>query len=162
MLPLAHMGIGSLAVQLLVPKIPKRLLILGAILPDLIDKPLFALLDFTILTRDPTLTNGGRGPGHSLVLLCLLFFFGFWGKIKKVLTLALGVFSHILLDLISDLFERGDVMYQVSQNTSYLDNFLSHFPKGHQSPELLLLELGGALLLIVQYLGWLANTRQRL
>ena len=89
MYPIAHMGI-----PLLLPLIDERfdldlrILTLGAILPDLIDKPLGHLL---------LPENNGRIYAHSLVLLILLAVLSI--KFRKVIPLTIGVGFHQLLDM---------------------------------------------------------------
>ncbi len=94
MMPLGHLGI-----PLLVPIIGKkvridvRLLLLGSILPDIIDKPLGHLL----LPGD-----NGRIFAHTLLFAVSILLIGFiW---KPVLSLSLGVsFHHILDGMFRDL-----------------------------------------------------------
>jgi inner membrane protein len=68
-----------------------RFLIIGSLLPDIIDKPL-ALFPI----------GPGRGYAHTLAFALLVFFIGlyFYFKQKKTLALGLsfGVFSHLILD----------------------------------------------------------------
>ena len=72
-----------------------RLVLLGSMLPDVIDKPLGGLI-----LKD-TLGNG-RIYAHTLIFLLLLFGIGifFWVKYKRpgVLVLAGGSFVHHILD----------------------------------------------------------------
>ena len=88
MMPLGHIGI-----PLLVPIFGKdlsldvRLLILGALLPDIIDKPLGHL----ILSID-----NGRIIGHSIVFASILLLSGI--AYRRILPASLGVSIHQILD----------------------------------------------------------------
>lgn len=68
-----------------------RLLLLGSILPDIIDKPIGIIL-----------LNSGRIFTHSLTLSIILsgigFLLYFIGKQVGILALASGIFTHIILD----------------------------------------------------------------
>ena len=88
MMPLGHIGISFL------PFLFKengtwdvRLLVIGAILPDLIDKPLGHL----ILPE-----NNGRIIAHSLIFSILVFIIAL--KYRRLMPLSLGVSLHQLLD----------------------------------------------------------------
>jgi inner membrane protein len=68
-----------------------RWLMVGALLPDIMDKPL-SLLHF----------GSGRSIAHTLLFLLVfvtagLFLF-LWRKWKTVLVLAAGIFTHLILD----------------------------------------------------------------
>jgi len=89
-----------IAIPLLVFEIPRiksyfnfnRLaLIIGALLPDLIDKPILLLS-----------LGSGRGYSHSMLFVALLYLTIFLISNKKTLianSLAIGVLFHLLLDL---------------------------------------------------------------
>ena len=89
-----------IAIPLLVFEIPRiktylnfnRLaLIIGALLPDLIDKPILLLS-----------LGSGRGYSHSLLFVAILYISTFLITKKKTLianSLAIGVLFHLLLDL---------------------------------------------------------------
>ncbi|MGZ3699856.1 MAG: metal-dependent hydrolase [Bdellovibrionota bacterium] len=86
MLPLAHLGIGSTLARLLSKS---RWVLLGAILPDLIDKPIFFALGLP----------GKRGFAHTLIFAILLF--AATKRTRIGIALTLGVLTHLLLDLLS-------------------------------------------------------------
>lgn len=67
-----------------------RLVILGSLLPDIIDKPLG-----NIILHDAL--NNGRIIGHSFAFLLLLAVIGITYK-KGVLYAAYGVLTHLILD----------------------------------------------------------------
>ena len=89
---LGHLGITLIVFILLLKYLNKnigiydiRLLAIGALLPDLIDKPLY------ILKLSP-----GRGYSHTLVFL-LIVCYASWRF--KLLELAFGTIMHFVLDL---------------------------------------------------------------
>ncbi len=100
-----------------------RLLLVGSLLPDIVDKPLGM-----VLLRDTL--NNGRIFSHSLVfalLLTLAGFYIYWRHGKTwILALAFGAFTHLLLDemwldprtLLQPLYgyipPRGDSTYWIS------------------------------------------------
>jgi hypothetical protein len=88
MMPLGHLGI-----PLLIPLVNKdldldiRLLMLGAFLPDIIDKPLGHLL---------LPENNGRIFAHTLAFSVLILIIGL--KFRPFLSLSIGVTFHHILD----------------------------------------------------------------
>jgi hypothetical protein len=88
MFPLAHMGIPLLPLAA-AGRFPKRtyLIILGGLLPDLIDKPLGHL----VLPQ-----NNGRIVAHTLVFAITILVMGMFHP--KLMFVAYGVLSHLLLD----------------------------------------------------------------
>ncbi|MDF9407006.1 MAG: hypothetical protein A4E52_01360 [Pelotomaculum sp. PtaB.Bin013] len=72
-----------------------RLVLVGSILPDLIDKPVGRVIFKEAI-------NNGRIYAHTTIFLLLILVFGMnlWRKYKKpeILALALGVFFHDVLD----------------------------------------------------------------
>jgi inner membrane protein len=68
-----------------------RILLIGSILPDIVDKPL-SFLGF----------GGGRSIAHTLLIFCVVLLIGFFQSLnfKKTgfLALAAGMFSHLILD----------------------------------------------------------------
>ena len=79
----------------LVKRINMRLLLVGSLLPDIIDKPIGQLL------FKETLSNG-RIFSHTLLFLILitfwgLFFYRHYGK-TWLLFLSFGIFMHLILD----------------------------------------------------------------
>lgn len=116
-----HLFIGVLLGFLLSRFSGHRLLLpcaLGAVLPDLVDKPLGYLILGTIVD------GGGRIYMHGLLFLLLLFFVGVLilhrtGRADLV-AVGVGVFSHQVLDL----------MWRQPKNWLY--PFLGPFPSaGH-------------------------------
>ncbi len=101
MLPLGHIGI-TLAItrvlqkSLALQRVDYRFILLGSILPDLIDKPLGYLFSAKH-------GIGGKSYGHSLLFLLLLFIISVVQQRKKNRTpiwfLFIGTIAHDIADL---------------------------------------------------------------
>lgn len=98
MFPLGHLGFGLQTAKPLRRGLPLKPLLLGTLLPDLLDKPLFYVF---------SLTAGTRGFGHTMVFAGVLAAAGFKRRSKTLLALALGVATHLLFDLVGDFAEGG-------------------------------------------------------
>ena len=72
-----------------------RILIIGSVLPDIIDKPLF------LLFRESGMFTG-RSYAHTLLFAILLLTGGIVSKKSWLLTLALADLFHLILDFIWD------------------------------------------------------------
>ena len=101
MLPLSHVGFTTAAVKVLekglrFPPIDYRVLIVASLLPDLIDKPLYSLLEGSYVYES-------RALGHSLVFLgclgVLMVIQWFWKRELFLFTVFLGVLFHDILDV---------------------------------------------------------------
>ena len=103
MLFFGHIGIGRKLLEPWRAKLPAKYVAWGTVLPDLIDKPLYYGLLWTVGRREDGLDfiYGTRTLGHSGILLLLLFLCSL--RSKKCLALSLGVVTHLLLDLLGDL-----------------------------------------------------------
>lgn len=108
MLPLGHLGIGSRLVRFLRQDLPLPWIYLGALLPDLIDKPLYYSLSFWTgrAGEELGLISSTRTFGHTGILL--LCFVVLSRKSPKCLALCLGIASHLFLDLVGDSWEELD------------------------------------------------------
>jgi len=102
---LGHVGIG---VALAAPRLPQnartiRFLVLGTVLPDLIDKPLYYALSLATgkTGADLGLISSTRSFGHTL-LFCLLLYAVL--PRKYGLPLLLGMVTHLFLDELGDVF----------------------------------------------------------
>ena len=103
MLPLGHIGITVAVVRAVEsncqsPWVDYRWLLIAALLPDLIDKP----LEYLFGTHS---IFGIRHYGHSVLLFSLLFLIAlvqwYYRNSVTVLTLCIGVFMHGGLDILS-------------------------------------------------------------
>jgi LexA-binding, inner membrane-associated putative hydrolase len=105
MFVLGHVGIG---VALGAPRVPGdtrtlRFLILGTLLPDLVDKPLYYALSFATgrTGAELGLISSTRTFGHTL-LFCLLLYAILPRRMG--VPLAAGMITHLFLDDMGDVF----------------------------------------------------------
>jgi hypothetical protein len=109
MFPLGHLGIGSKLVSPFSRGLPRRYLLLGTLLPDLIDKPLYYLLVLITGLRgaelgDRLLISGSRTIGHTTIVLLLLIAAAAWRRSRPLAAVCLGMITHLLLDAVWDHF----------------------------------------------------------
>lgn len=85
-------------------KLPWGWLLIGTLVPDLIDKPLYYGLHFaTGLSGDALgVISCTRTVGHSGILLLVLAVVGFYRKSKPIFAILLGMITHLLLDGLQD------------------------------------------------------------
>lgn len=106
MLEIAHLGIGLRLVRILKPVAKALPILIGTVLPDVIDKSLY--YGYSFITgksgADLFLITCTRTFGHTGLFLIFLFSQAFFfKKIRNFLLLvACGVFSHQFLDLFQD------------------------------------------------------------
>ena len=102
-----HMGIGS---SLLKPwtgsktvKPALRWVLLGTLLPDLIDKPLYYGLSWLTgkTGAEIGVISGTRTFGHTLIFFFALIVLCFLNRSKKLISVTLGLSTHLFLDGIS-------------------------------------------------------------
>ncbi|MBN2077077.1 MAG: metal-dependent hydrolase [Dehalococcoidales bacterium] len=77
-----------------------RMIIVGSMLPDIIDKPLFLLFSESGLFT-------GRSHAHTLIFAALLLSAGILSRKSWLLTLALANFTHLILD---SLWENPEIL----------------------------------------------------
>ena len=108
MVLLGHLGIGKRMVRPWSEKLPLDWILLGTILPDIVDKPLYYghtyFRDF--FDRYVPIITGSRTIGHTLLLLIFVSLLARRGSLKAR-ALALGMATHLLLDFTGDLFVSG-------------------------------------------------------
>lgn len=100
MFALGHLGLGKkLAARPYRRFAPadKRAFFLGALLPDLIDKPLF-YLPFWITGRRSGLLSGTHLFGHTGLFLVALAVTALVTRSRAARALAIGVTTHLILD----------------------------------------------------------------
>jgi hypothetical protein len=104
MLPLGHMGIGRRLVAPWTRDVPVWAVLVGTLVPDLIDKPVYYTLCW--LTGRQGLALGlissTRTFGHTLLLTLLVLALGRWRKFPVLVALGFGMLSHLVLDTIDD------------------------------------------------------------
>jgi membrane-bound metal-dependent hydrolase YbcI (DUF457 family) len=161
MLPLAHLGIGQ-CIANAGNRLPLRPILIGTILPDLIDKPLYYIPVMLTGKRGTELGlfSGTRTVGHSLLFLAaILLVSAIPGPRRRWwLALGAGVASHLLLDnflesfapltefssRIALFFPYYGVAFPVAQHRSLGEHFYLHL-----NPIELIAEAIGAALLVV-------------
>src|SRR5262249_45802746 len=101
-----HLGIGSKLVSPWTAGLKRRDVLIGTLLPDLIDKPLYYSLWLATGKRGAELglVSGTRTFGHTAILLLLLVVGSIFRKSKLLAALALGTATHLFLDNLADHF----------------------------------------------------------
>jgi LexA-binding, inner membrane-associated putative hydrolase len=152
MLPLSHLGIGSAMARPFSKNLPFRWLLVGTLLPDLIDKPVFFALGLLEYFRNGGWIPGKRGFAHTALLLCLLASVSLWTKSARWSAVTLGTATHLLLDVISKMFGTHHIVSGTL--TVFFWPFLGcHFPTlsyGLHGAAALTCEALGAVLLLLQ------------
>ena len=103
---LGHLGIGYQIAKPVTNRLPKVFVLLGTLLPDLIDKPLYyALVFFTGKTsRELGLISCTRTIAHTAIFLFFLLVIAWLKKSKIFAALSVGVATHLLLDSVQDYY----------------------------------------------------------
>jgi hypothetical protein len=98
MFPLGHLGIGTFAAARRVSRNGLPWFLLGTLLPDLIDKPLYYALRLA-LGHPAWIVVGTRTFGHTLLFVLLLF-----AVLPRRIgaALSLGMLTHLSLDVLGD------------------------------------------------------------
>jgi hypothetical protein len=104
---LGHAGIGPRLLGSLRQRLPPKWLVLGCLLPDLIDKPLFYVLLWAHGHADPVI-SGSRSIGHTGLFLLLLFLVALIARRPWSWALFAGVATHLALDIGGELITGAD------------------------------------------------------
>jgi len=99
---LGHVGIGTRLLFGLRQRLPPRWLVLGCLLPDLIDKPLFYGLLWTRGHPD-ALISGSRSIAHSGLFLLALLALALALRRPGPWAVFAGVATHLVLDIGGEL-----------------------------------------------------------
>jgi membrane-bound metal-dependent hydrolase YbcI (DUF457 family) len=104
-----HLGIGLKLVQPWNKGLSRRYILLGAILPDLIDKPLYYGLSFATGRQGQALglISGTRTFGHAAITTLALASVASLRRSRALAAVTLGMAAHLLLDNLSDRFVLG-------------------------------------------------------
>jgi hypothetical protein len=99
MFPLGHLGIGTFAAGRRVSAAGLPWLLLGTLLPDLVDKPLYYALHLA-LGHNVGIVTGSRTFGHTLLFVLVLF-----ALLPRRIgaPLSFGMLTHLTLDGLGDL-----------------------------------------------------------
>ena len=161
MLPLGHLGIGLQVARPLRRDLPLKPLLIGTLLPDLIDKPLYYGLSWATGRQgfDLGLISGTRTFGHTLLFAASLAAVAAAKRSKTLAALALGTATHLILDVVTDIFtRRADFSMRVLawpllgwQFPGYTYSGLREHLAQYHEPFLLYAETIGAVLLIVEW-----------
>lgn len=106
MMPFGHLGIGTTLVRPFTAKRPLRAVLLGTLLPDLIDKPLYVALKIATgrCGDEIGLVSGTRTFAHTGLFCIILWGVALKRKSAALVALAWGVVSHLFLDQVVDWF----------------------------------------------------------
>ncbi len=104
MFVLGHLGFGAQMARALHLKLPKKAFWLGALLPDLIDKPVYYFLSWRTGAQGAAvpIIHGTRSAGHTLLFLMTLSVMSLYLNRSWMRALTWGVISHLALDFVSD------------------------------------------------------------
>lgn len=130
-----HLGIGSKMAYPWRKQLPLAALLLGTVLPDLIDKPLY-YIEVAFIGRDAarqSLISGSRTFGHTLLLLIIVALIAALRRSRILAALAIGIATHDLIDVIGDQVQLSLGWMQFGPGPGGLQSFLWplwgwHFP----------------------------------
>ena len=100
-----HLGIGATLAKPMGKKLPYSALLLGCVIPDVIDKPLYYGMDFfTHHHARETLISCTRTFGHMGLWVLAVSVLALFRKNRFLAGLSLGLATHIFLDGLTDLY----------------------------------------------------------
>ncbi len=110
MFVLGHSILGPTLVDKIRRGLPMRWLVVGGLLPDLIDKPLYYSLVALTGKRgiELGLISGSRTIGHTGLFLLLFVLLAMARRSLSLTAIAWGIASHLFLDNLGDAFGRHD------------------------------------------------------
>jgi hypothetical protein len=180
----AHVGIGKKLASPWAKGLPLIPLLVGTLLPDIVDKGMFyglRILDSTeafhpFAQSAFTVIDGTRTFGHTAIFLLLVLGISGILRSRVLAAVALGMATHLLLDNVSDslsdVFRAGPHLHPNSAAiallwpilgthfTSYpFDSAVEHL-KSALRPDILITEILGILLLAWDY--WKSSHRGEL
>lgn len=99
-----HLGLGAGLARSWTRAYPLSWLLVGTVLPDILDKPPFyaALYFPETMGRATEVFTCTRTFGHSGIPVAVLLAIAFATGSRKLIALILGVLTHLLLDLLGD------------------------------------------------------------
>jgi len=110
MFPAAHLGIGSVLGRLVSATLPFQWLLLGTLLPDLIDKPSFFALGLIEYFTTGGWVPGKRGIAHTLLFLVAVAAVAATRRSRSWAAVGVGDATHLLLDFISKAWGAHDAI----------------------------------------------------
>jgi membrane-bound metal-dependent hydrolase YbcI (DUF457 family) len=163
MFVLGHLGIGLELARPFRRKLPVKPLLVGTLLPDLIDKPLYYGMSWATGRRgyDVGLISGTRTFGHTILFTAGVAAYAAARRSKAAAAVALGCATHLVLDAVSDAFvRRADFSARVFawpflgwRFPGYTYGGLGEHLGEFRQPFFLYAELIGALILFVEWHG---------
>jgi hypothetical protein len=105
---LGHLGIGSKLVSPWSRGLSRRAILLGTILPDLVDKPLYYSLSYLTGRHGAELglISGTRTFAHTAIFLLALAAIAALKRSRLLAALALGIGTHLLIDNLVDTLSQ--------------------------------------------------------
>lgn len=176
MLIFGHLGIGKALLSLFLRHLPVIGILVGTILPDLIDKTLY--YSFCLLTGksglELGLISGTRTFGHTGLFLVGLFLIAALARSRFMIAIALGDLTHLLLDGITELaslLNGGEFSMEMFQPlfwpfsgwafpVSSYDNITLHLV-GKLMPFIVITELIGVAFLLWDYRRYCKSRKQK-
>lgn len=163
MFVLGHLGIGLELARPWRRRLPVKPLLLGTLLPDLIDKPLYYGLSWATGRRgfDIGLISGTRTFGHTILFTAAIAAYAAERRSKAAAAVALGCATHLLLDALTDVVVRrpGFSLRVFAwpllgwRFPGFMYSGLGEHLGEFREPFLLYAELIGALILFVNWYG---------
>lgn len=104
-----HLGFGLKLASPWSRRLDRKLILLGAILPDLVDKPIYYGLSWATGKNGAELgmIAGTRGFGHTALALIVLTLTATVTRLRWLAALCLGIATHLMLDNLGDRFLNG-------------------------------------------------------
>ena len=163
MFALGHLGIGKkLATRPYrrFSSVEKRAFFLGALLPDLIDKPLF-YVPFWLSGRRGDVLSGTHLFAHTALFLLVLSIAARLTRSPPLRAIAIGVVTHLVLDCVGLSMNRGTLLWPLLgwHFPVYPFRNLGHHLTMILSPVTLAGELLGAAILLWDW--WMARRRAK-
>lgn len=109
-----HLGIGNQIARPWSRGLSTRWILIGTLMPDIIDKILYYGLSFitglkAVELGHATTIYGTRTYAHTALFLILLTLFAQWRQSRVIAALSLGMATHLLLDNVYDRLVFGQV-----------------------------------------------------
>lgn len=111
----AHLGIGLKLASPWSKGLPKRGILLGTVLPDVVDKTVYygMVLATGKWGADIGLISGTRTFGHTALFLLSMTLASVASKSRWLAAIALGMATHLLLDNLGDRFVLGPAQFKM-------------------------------------------------
>lgn len=109
MIFLGHLGLGDALASPARGRLPRREVLIGTVLPDFLDKPLYYAVSLATGKHgaELALVRGTRAFGHTFLLVGLVWLAGRARGSDRLKALALGMATHPVLDFVSDYGVAG-------------------------------------------------------